>query len=42
VWAADLRACLDRPFAEIPHFQSDPTAKSVAKAIAPQAPWEPA
>jgi len=40
VWAADLRACLDRPFAEIPHFQSDPTAKLVELCKAAAADWE--
>lgn len=39
-WAADLRACLDRPFAEIPPFQSDPTAKLVDLCKAVEADWE--
>lgn len=39
-WAVDLRACLDRPFAEIPPFQSDPTVKLVELCKAAVADWE--
>ena len=39
-WTADLRACLDRPFAEIPPFQSDPTAKLVELCKSVDADWD--